>query len=93
MATTTERGYGAIHQAERAKWEPLVAKGGVMCARRGPNCIGEPIGPDQAWDLGHQDGDRSKYNGPECIPCNRGTGGRNGAAVTNAKWAMTVREW
>lgn len=91
--STTGRGYGSTHQAERAKWIPVVARGGVMCARQGPKCIGKPLAPDQEFDLGHDDNDRTKYNGPECIPCNRGAGGKAGAAVTNARWSMTVREW
>ena len=90
--STTARGYGATHQAERAKWIPIVKAGGVVCARHGPKCIGKPIMADQAWDLGHND-DRTAWTGPECIPCNRGAGGQAGAAVTNAKWSMTVREW
>lgn len=91
--TTTSRGYGSQHQQQRAKWTPIVEAGGVMCARRGPKCIGKPIQPDQEWDMGHDDHDRTKWTGPECVPCNRGAGGRNGAAVTNSRWSMTVREW
>lgn len=91
--TTTARGYGAQHQAQRAKWVPIVKAGGVMCARQGPNCTGKPLAPDQPFDMGHDDNDRSKWTGPECIPCNRGAGGHNGALVTNAKHAMTIREW
>lgn len=87
MATTTERGYGAQHQAERERWRPVVEAGQATCAR-----CGEPIAPDQPWDLGHTD-DRTGYSGPECVPCNRGAGGRNGAAVANARRAMTVRDW
>lgn len=91
--STTERGYGAVHQAKRAEWAPKVATGTVMCARQGPKCTGKPIKADQPWDFGHDDHDRTKWTGPECIPCNRGTGGSHGAAVTNSRWAMTTREW
>lgn len=91
--STTARGYDGRHKAERERWVPIVQAGGVMCARQGPNCIGKPLAPDQDFDLGHDDQDRTKYNGPECIPCNRGAGGRNGAAVTNSRWTMTVRDW
>jgi hypothetical protein len=90
---TVSRGYGPAHKAERAKWVEAVATGEVWCSRQGPKCIGKPIAPGQDWDLGHDDHDRSKYTGPECVPCNRGTGGRNGAAVTNAKHSMTIRDW
>jgi hypothetical protein len=70
--TTTERGYGAAHQALRAQWKRNVDTGNVLCAR-----CGEPIRPDQTWDLGHNDSDRSKYAGPEhANQCNRAAGGR-----------------
>jgi hypothetical protein len=85
--TTAERGYTSQHKAERARWVPLVKAGGVMCAR-----CGEPIAPDSPFDLDHTD-DRTGYNGPAHVGCNRSVGGRNGAAVTNAKHAMTIREW
>jgi hypothetical protein len=87
MSTTAERGYGAEHERLRAEWQKVVDAGAAECAR-----CGDPLPPGSKWDLGHTD-DRTGYNGPECIPCNRGNGGRNGAAVTNAKRAMTVREW
>lgn len=92
MKSTTERGYGAEHQAERRKWEPLVNAGNLMCVRQGPKCVGQPLDPGQAWDLGHNE-DRTAWTGPECVPCNRGAGGRNGAAVTNAARQMTTRDW
>lgn len=90
--STNERGYDAHHKAKRLEWEPIVAEGGVMCARQGPKCTGQPIEPGQAWDLGHTD-DRTAWTGPECIPCNRGAGGANGARVANERRAMTIREW
>lgn len=90
--STTARGYGHQHQQERARWTPLVQAGGVMCSRQGPKCIGQPIQPGQPFDLGHTD-DRTSYTGPECLPCNRGAGGASGAAVLNARRAMTIREW
>ncbi len=85
--TTTERGYDTRHQAERERWRPTVEAGHASCAR-----CNEPIAPDQPWDLGHTD-DRTGWTGPECVPCNRAAGGRNGAAATNAKRSMTIREW
>lgn len=84
---TTQRGYGRAHQALRAKWEPKVETGVVDCAR-----CGEPIAPDAEWHLGHTD-DRTGYQGPEHARCNTQAGGRNGAAVTNAKRGMIIREW
>lgn len=71
--STTARGYGADHQRERAKWKPRVQRGDVDCAR-----CGEPIEPDDHWDLGHTD-DRTGWTGPEHASCNR----RDGANKTN----------
>ena len=87
MADTTARGYGAVHQAERVKWEPVVKAGNAKCSR-----CKQPIKADEAFDLDHND-DRTGYLGPAHVKCNRSVGGRNGAAVTNAKWSMTTREW
>ena len=87
MKSTSARGYGAAHQRERKRWEPIVAAGGVMCARQGPKCIGKPIQPDQPWDLGHSD-DRTEWTGPECVPCNRGAGQANAMAARKTQtWA------
>ena len=52
--------YGATHRAKRRALAPLVARGVVNCAR-----CDEPIEPGQEWDLGHVDGDRLRYAGPE----------------------------
>jgi hypothetical protein len=58
--SATARGYGHVHQMMRKRWVPRVAAGLVACAR-----CGELIVPGQSWDLGHIDGDRSRYSGPE----------------------------
>jgi hypothetical protein len=67
MADTTARGYGTAHQKLRARLAPIVAAGGVRCAR-----CGHPIIPGTPWDLGHADHDRTVYTGPEHRRCNRG---------------------
>jgi hypothetical protein len=69
---SNQRGYGVEHQALRRQWAPRVATGSVPCSR-----CGELILPGQAWDLGHDDNDRTKYNGPEhANRCNRAAAGR-----------------
>lgn len=70
--TSAQRGYGAAHRRLRAAWTPRVAAGGVLCAR-----CGRPIVPGSAWDLGHDDRDRSYYVGPEHRSCNRAVAGRS----------------
>jgi hypothetical protein len=71
--TTTQRGYGYMHQSQRRRWGPKVAAGGVSCAR-----CGNPILPGEPWDLGHVDCDPTRYAGPEHAGCNR-------AVVTHLK--------
>jgi hypothetical protein len=75
--TRQQRGYDAKHEAERKRWEPIVANGAVKCWR----CL-VPLDPELPWDLGHDDQDRSKYRGPEHVRCNRATAGRQRTEVT-----------
>lgn len=70
--TRQQRGYDANHDALRKQWAPLVATGNVKCWR-----CKTYIPTEAAWDLGHVDEDRSRYRGPECVPCSRATAGRN----------------
>lgn len=69
--TTAARGYPRRHQEIRARYEPLVLAGGVACVR-----CHDLIRPGEPWDLGHVDGDRTRYAGPEHARCNRATSGR-----------------
>lgn len=48
---------------------PHRATGTVACAR-----CGRLIEPGQPWDLGHVDGDKTRYTGPEHQDCNRAAG-------------------
>ena len=66
------RGYGAEHRRLRRKWKRMVDAGGVSCAR-----CGQLIASGQPWDLGHVDGDKTQYQGPEHQRCNRAANGRN----------------
>lgn len=69
--TTTQRGYGAAHQKRRRKAARAVTRGEANCWR-----CGKPIHPDEDWDLGHDDHDRSITRGPEHVKCNRETASR-----------------
>lgn len=67
--TTTARGYGGTHQAERARWKATLRTREVPCAR-----CGKPIPQGSEFDLGHTD-DRTGWIGPEHPECNRSAGG------------------
>lgn len=67
--TTTQRGYGTAHQRARRQWASRVEAGEVACWR-----CRKPIQPGTPWDLGHDDGDRTQYRGPEHQLCNRNAG-------------------
>lgn len=70
---SNQRGYGVAHQTLRKQWAPKVATGTVHCGR-----CGDTIQPGERWDLGHDDHDRTKYNGPEHAGrCNRAAAGRS----------------
>lgn len=62
--------------------DPLKRDGYVRCVTCGRVCTR----PDQV-DLGHDTTDPtgSRYRGAQCVPCNRGEGGRIGARITNAR--------
>ena len=90
---TTARGYGYQHKKLRAQIAPEVEAGRTNCWR-----CREPIRKGQAWDLGHDDDDRTKYRGPEhahAADCtaggNRATAGRQ--AQFNGPPVDTSRPW
>ena len=68
----------AEHKRLKAELRPVVAAGGVLCAR-----CGEEIPPDEPWDLGHDDTHIHFYSGPEHVWCNRSAPHRN---VTSREW-------
>jgi hypothetical protein len=87
-ASTTARGYGARHQAERRKWEPLVQAGVCTCVR-----CGFPIPPGTRWHLDHAD-DGIHYRGPAHARCNLIAAARRGNELMRAKSGrVTSREW
>nr|WP_280371139.1 AAA family ATPase [Nocardia wallacei] len=87
--TTAQRGYGQEHRKQREALVPLVQSGKATCWR-----CRRPIHPLAAWDLGHDDHDRTKYRGPEHVSCNRGAGGRaSGASRKNSGPEPRSREW
>ena len=71
--SSTERGYGADHQAERREWVPIVATGTVQC-RRAPFglCVADAptIAPGDEWHLGHPDAACPAPKAPEHALCN-----------------------
>jgi hypothetical protein len=83
--TTTQRGYGSQHQAERKRWSPIVAAGSVVCWR-----CHRLIIPGTSWDLGHND-QRTAWTGPEHRACNRRAGGIRGNRSPKRKKAATWR--
>ena len=78
---TKLRGYGSAHKRLRRAWDLKVQAGGVRCARC--HC---PIVPGTPWDLGHDDHDRTKYNGAEHRRCNRGAPRRKRKLRTSRDW-------
>jgi hypothetical protein len=81
--TERQKGYGAPHRKLRRQFAPSVATGTVRCAR-----CRKPIRPGQPWDLGHDDHDRTKYIGPECVPCSRAS-----ASPDRRQPPEPVRRW
>ena len=70
--------YGPTHRRRRAQFSRRIERGEVLIC---PRCE-LPIGPDQLWDLGHDDYD-PRIERPEHRLCNR-------RAANELK---TSREW
>jgi hypothetical protein len=93
---TAARGYGWKHQTKRRVWAKRIATGEVVdCAR-----CGRPILPGMLWDLGHVDGDKSQYSGPEHRSCNRSTSTHKAGRMRRTQWGYVdefpravSREW
>ena len=71
--TRQARGYDATHDRLRAHYQRRMDRGETFTCWR-PGCD-RPIDP-KLWHLGHDDHDRTKYRGPECVPCNTATASR-----------------
>ena len=69
--TRQARGYDADHDRLRASYQARMDAGEVFQCWRCGGTIDR-----LRWHLGHDDHDRSKYRGPECVPCNTATSGR-----------------
>lgn len=74
--SNTQRGYGAQHKRLRKQLKPIVEAGQAFCWRciaNGKTPQQARINPNEPWDLGHDDDDRTRYRGPEHQACNRNT--------------------
>lgn len=89
-SSTTERGYGAPHKAERETWAPVIAAGHGWCAEVVCLMSSRYIAPDMPWDLAHAD-TRHTYRGPAHVKCNRSEGAVRGNRARNAppsRWVL-----
>jgi hypothetical protein len=77
----TSPAQGRRHHNRRLALKPLVESGCVRCAR-----CGELIAPGAKWDLGHVDGDPTRYSGPEHLGCNRATARHRGERKVSRDW-------
>jgi hypothetical protein len=70
--STTNRGYGAAHQAERERWRRRMVDEGEYVECHAAVCFMPDrwIDPSRPWDLGHTP-DRTAWTGPEHRYCNR----------------------
>jgi excisionase family DNA binding protein len=80
--STTARGYGSRHQAERRRWALVVESGAALCVR-----CGLPIAPGARWHLDHRD-DGLGYLGPAHAMCNLRAAAKRGNKLMRAKQAL-----
>jgi hypothetical protein len=81
--STTARGYGSRHQAERKRWKLVVESGAAVCVR-----CGLPIVPGTRWHLDHRD-DGLHYLGPAHAICNLRAAAKRGNELMRAKLALS----
>lgn len=79
--------YGYQHAKERRRLKIIIATDGYICAR-----CHQYRPPGSSFDLDHNDADTTTYNGPACIRCNRGAGGRKARARERARLTRS-RNW
>jgi hypothetical protein len=82
------RTYGRAHRDLRARVNAIVQAGQATCWR-----CRNPIEPGSAWDLGHDDHDRTHYRGPEHQACNRRAGAEKRNQQAAGQRPPTVRAW
>jgi hypothetical protein len=82
QGSTSARGYGSRHQAERKRWEPVVESGYTVCVR-----CGFPIVPGTRWHLDHRD-DALGYLGVSHARCNLHAAAKKGNVIMRARKAV-----
>lgn len=80
--SASRRGYDQNHRKLRLQLQPIVESGNATCWR-----CGQPIGPREEWDLGHDDHHRTRYRGPEHVACNRATRSRRDPRPRKVRWS------
>jgi hypothetical protein len=88
--TTTQRGYGNLHQKLKRQLTPIVDRGDAHCQEIHCLMTTRWIPPHTAWDLAH-DRVNGGYLGPAHMRCNRSEGARYLAATTGRSWPRRRR--
>jgi hypothetical protein len=93
QGSTTARGYGSTHQAERKRWKLVVDAGDAVCCR-----CSYPIAPRAAFHLDHRE-DKLGYLGVAHARCNLRAAARRGNERMRVQLALSPpmrvasREW